>query len=219
MNIKDIITKLLAGTALTDDEKSFAEGFDLQALTDKASASARRKAEGERDTAKAEIETLKAKLAELEDNKGKGETELQKLQKQVATLTKAKAESDAKIAAQVRKDAIANAAKAAGVSVAEGFSVAAFELLLDKAVGDTDVTDADAMTAVLTQFKQDNPAMIADAGKTGIGAKGKPSSGYSFQGNPFKKGEENLTAQMQLISSNPAEAKRLAAAEGVTLDC
>ena len=45
MNIKDILAKLLKGEALTDEEKAFAEAFDLQGELDKASASARRKAE------------------------------------------------------------------------------------------------------------------------------------------------------------------------------
>lgn len=218
MNIQEIIAKMLDGTALTDEEKSFAKAFDLQKHTDTASAAARRKAEGERDTLKTQLAEIQAKLEEAEKGKGKGETELAKLQKQVETLTKAKAESDAKIAAQARKEAIAAAATTAGIKMADGVSAGAFEMLLNAAVGETDVNDAEAMKTVLETFKKDNPAMIADAGKGGVPKIGNPTNGgFSFAGNPWKKGAENLTAQMVLMRDNPAEAKRLAAAEGVQL--
>lgn len=46
----------------------------------------------------------------------------------------------------------------------------------------------------------------------GSGAQGSDVSKQRTKGpNPFEKGKENLTAQGQLISSNPAEAKRLLA--------
>ena len=219
MNIHDIIKKLLAGETLTDEEKAFAEKFDLQKQIDTASAAARRKAEGERDANAKTIEELNAKLKELEYAGGKGETEISKLRKEVEKLSKAKAESDAKVAAQERKAAIAACAKANGVTVAEGVSANAFEQLLNLAVGDTKVDDEEAMKAVMETFKRENPAMIADGGHSGVGGKGKPNSqSGSFVGNPFKKGAENLTEQMRLMKENPAEAQRLAAAEGVTLE-
>ena len=100
-----------------------------------------------------------------------------------------------------------------------GVSANAFEQLLNIAVGDTNVDDEDAMKAVMETFKKENPAMIADGGHSGVGSKGKPNSqSGSFVGNPFKKGAENLTEQMRLMKENPAEAQRLAAAEGVTLE-
>lgn len=219
MNITAIVKKLLAGEALTDDEKSFAESFDQQALIDKASAAARRKAEGERDENAKTVEELRAKLADFEAKKGEGETEMAKLKREVEKLAKAKAESDAKVAAQERREAIASAAKECGVNIAEGVSAAAFEKLLDIAVGSTDLGDADAVKAVMDAFKRDNPAMIADGGHAGTGSRGFPSGGGvgSFAGNPFKKGQENLTEQMRLMKENPAEARRLAAAEGIQL--
>lgn len=220
MNIQEIIKKLLAGTALTDDEKSFAEGFDLQALTDKASASARRKAEGESATKLKRIEELEQELEAMKSKGATSDDDLAKLRKEVEKLTKAKAESDAKVAAQVRKEAIAAAAKENGITMAEGVSAKAFEQLLNLAVGDTKLDDADGIKAAMEAFKRDNPAMIADAGHAGVGGKGSPSGGgaSSFIGNPFKKGAENLTEQMRLMRENPAEAKRLAAAEGINLE-
>lgn len=219
MNIQDIIKKFLDGGTLTDDERAFAGAFDLQAALDKASASARRKAESERDEKAKTIANLQAQLEELKSKGGDSATELEKLRKSVDELTKAKAESDAKVAAQERKSAIAEAAKTHGIHIADGVSQSAFEALLNLAVGETDVKDADAMKQVMETFKKDNPAMIADGGKAGVGGKGNPSGGgSSFVGNPWKKGAENLTEQMRLLKDNPTEAKRLAAAEGVTLE-
>ena len=60
MNIKDILAKHNKGEALTDEDKGFLAKYDFDAELNTAAANARRKAEGERDSAKEELERLKA---------------------------------------------------------------------------------------------------------------------------------------------------------------
>lgn len=220
MNIKEVLAKIAKGETLTDDEKKFLAEYDPQKELDTASAAARRKAEKERDDAIAKATDLSKQLEEA--NKAKKpddrDDQLTKLAKEVEKLTKKNAEAEAKLAATARMDAIRAAAKAGGVVAADGISGEIFEMLLDRAVGTVDVKDADALKGALEAFKSANPAMIADLGRQGVGVKGVPSGGAtSPSANPWKKGAENLTEQMRLLATNPAEAQRLAASEGVTL--
>lgn len=217
MNIKDILAKLLKGETLTDDEKSFAEAFDLQGELDKASAAARRKAEAatkeavkKHDDLQKKIEELQAKLDEKEAAGKTSETELAKLAKKIASLEKVNAENEAKIKATARLDAIREAAKTHGINAAQGVSAKSLETLLDLAVGETDVNDADAMKAVLDQFKADNPTMIAAAVKQGARVKGSQTDN-SFAGvpNPWKKESLNLTKQIEISQKNPDLAKTM----------
>ena len=223
MNIKDILAKLLKGEALTDDEKAFAESFDLQGELDRASASARRKAEAQtkdalkkHDELQKQIEELQAKLDEKEAAGKTSETELAKLAKKIAGLEKINAENEAKIKATARLDAIREAAKTYGINAAQGVSAKSLETLLDLAVGETDVTDADAMKAVLEQFKTDNPTMIAAAVKQGANVRGQQDDN-SFKGvaNPWKNESINLTKQIEISQKNPDLAKQMMAEAGV----
>lgn len=221
MNIKDILAKVAKGENLTDEEKAFLGGYDPQAEIDKASAAARRKAEKERDDFKAKAEKNAADLAaaiEAQKNPQKDD-QLAKLAKEVEKLTKKNAEAEAKLKATARMDAIRAAAKANGAVAAEGISAEIFDMLLDRAVGEVDVGDEDALKGALEAFKSANPAMIADLGKQGVGGKGRPAGGAGVTGgaNPWKEGSVNLTEQMRLLNTNPAEAQRLAAEAGVAL--
>ena len=223
MNIKDILAKLLKGEALTDDEKAFAESFDLQGELDRASASARRKAEAQtkdalkkHDDLQKQIEELTAQLAEKENAGRASETELAKLAKKIKSLEEKNAEAEAQLAANARMDAIVELAKANGIKPAEGISGKALETLLDLAVGQTDVTDEDAMKAVFAQFKADNPSMIAAAVKQGANVRGQQDDN-SFKGvaNPWKGESINLTKQIEISQKNPDLAKQMMAEAGV----
>ena len=221
MNIKEILAKVAKGETLTDEEKAFLGGYDPQADIDKASAAARRKAEKERDDALAKAakaaEDLEAAQTAL--NNPQKDDQLAKLAKEVEKLTKKNAEAEAKLKATARMEAIRAAAKANGAVAAEGISAEIFDMLLDRAVGEVDVGDADALKGALEAFKSANPAMIADLGKGGVGGKGRPAGGAGATGgvNPWKEGSVNLTEQMRLLNTNPAEAQRLAGEAGVTL--
>ena len=223
MNIKDILVKLLKKEDLTDEEKAFIEKFDLQAELDRAAAAARKKSEADTKTAKSEAEALKSQIAELQkqlDEKGaegdKAKTEFSKLLKKVEALEKKNAENEAKIAASERMDVIVELAKANGILPAKGISGSSLERLLDIAVGDTDVTDEDAMKAVFESFKAENPSMIAAAVKGGSGLKGDPNaSKFTGVANPWKAESFNLTKQIEIMNAEPNTAKTMMAEAGV----
>lgn len=223
MNIKDILAKLMKKEDLTDEEKAFVEKFDLQAELDRAAAAARKKSEADTKTAKSEAEALKSQIAELQkqlEDKGaegdKAKTEFSKLLKKVEALEKKNAENEAKIAANERMDVIVELAKANGIQPAKGISGSSLERLLDIAVGDTDVTDEDAMKAVFESFKAENPSMIAAAVKGGSGLKGDPNaSKFTGVANPWKADSFNLTKQIEIMNAEPNTAKTMMAEAGV----
>ena len=223
MNIKDILAKLLKKEDLTDEEKAFVEKFDLQAELDRAAAAARKKSEADTKTAKSEAEALKSQIAELQkqlEDKGaegdKAKTEFSKLLKKVEALEKKNAENEAKIAASERMDVIVELAKANGILPAKGISGSSLERLLDIAVGDTDVTDEDAMKAVFESFKAENPSMIAAAVKSGSNLKGDPNvSKFTGVANPWKADSFNLTKQIEIMNAEPNTAKTMMAEAGV----
>ena len=223
MNIKDILAKLIRKEDLTDEEKAFVEKFDLQAELDRAAAAARKKSETETKTAKSEAEALKSQIAELQkqlESKGaegdKAKTEFAKLLKKVEALEKKNAENEAKIAASERMDIIVELAKANGIQPAKGISGSSLERLLDIAVGDTDVSDEDAMKAVFESFKAENPSMIAAAVKGGSGLKGDPNaSKFTGVANPWKADSFNLTKQIEIMNAEPNTAKTMMMEAGV----
>jgi hypothetical protein len=227
MNIKDIIAKLLKGETLTDAEKAFAEQYDAQKEIDTASAAARRKAEKEAKDALAKLDAQNAAMKELNDKleaaeqalndaKGGSTAEISKMQKQIAKLEAINTANEKKLAENARMDAIRAAVKQAGIAAADGISPAALDRLIDLAVGDTDTGDADAMKAVLDQFKADNPSMIAASVKTGSGLKGDPNaSKFTGIANPWKADSFNLTKQIEIMNAEPNTAKTMMAEAGV----
>ena len=227
MNIKEIIATLLKGETLSDAEKAFAEQYDAQKEIDTASAAARRKAEKEAKDALSKLEAQNSALKELNDKleaaeqalndaKGGSTAEIAKMQKQIAKLEAINTANEQKLAANARMDAIRAAVKQAGITAAEGISPAALDRLIDLAVGDTDTGDADAMKAVLDQFKADNPSMIAASVKSGSGLKGSPNaSKFTGIANPWKANSFNLTKQIEIMNAEPNTAKTMMAEAGV----
>lgn len=211
MKLADIIAKVLKGESLSDDEKAFLTAYDEQKALDTAAASARKKAESERKAVEKSLEEANSKIADLTEKLEAGEagkkahdTELGKLQRQVAKLMEQNAAAEAKLKANERMATIREAAKSAGITAAKGVSAAALEKLIDLAVGETDVTDGDALKAVLDAFKAENPAMIAAEVKPGATVPGKPAQN-SFTGtpNPWKAESFNLTKQIEIATQNP----------------
>ena len=228
MKLKDILSKVIKGEALTDAEKAFLEAADPDKERDTAAAAARRQAEGERDDLKKRLEKLEADRAEekrLADEKAAaGMTEAQKreqafadLQRQVAELTKGKTEAEQRAAAAQRSTAIRDRAKAAGIVLApKTVNEALFFQLLEQTLAGVDVSNETAVAAAMEKFKSENPGIIqAPGGGAGL----KPGDPAAVQGskNPWAKETFNLTEQMLIQQKDPAQAQALAQAAGVTL--
>ncbi len=212
MKIKDILAKVVKGEQLTDEEKAFIGKYDEQTLLDAAAASARKKAEQERDGFKTQVDELTAQLAEAKKTGTSSQDTIAKLQKDVADLVKANKDSAAKLAAQARTDAIRKAIGEAKMSAAKGISPTLFESAIDAAFNGVDMANAEVVKTTLEKFKADNPAMIAVDGIGGTDTKGEPVSKGTYNGpNPFSKKSFNLTEGIKLMSSNPELAKTLQA--------
>ena len=229
MSIKEITAKVLKGEALTDAEKAFLQSYDPDKDKNDAAAAARRKAEEERDAAKAETDKLKkqaedAKQAEEAAKQSqmteaqKRDAEFKKMQDQLAKLTKDRDDSASQAAAATRSQSIRDAAKAAGISLApKTVSEKLFFQMLETTLSGVDVSDKTKLTEALDRFKGENPGIIAAPGK---GSGVNPGDPFSRAGakNPWAKDSINVTEQVAMYEKDPAAARSLAAEAGVKLD-
>lgn len=228
MKFADILAKLKKGEELTDPEKEFLKNYDLEKDKNDAAAAARRKAEEDAATAKAEVEKLKQKMAEdakkLEDaaaakltDAEKAAKELADLKKKLDQIEKAKVEADQKAAAIERSQKIRDAAKAAGITLApKSVSESLFYQMLEATLANVDIANETAMTEALTKFKGENPGIISAQG-AGSGVNGGNPTGAQTSKNPWAKESLNVTEQVKLFSQDPERARTLAAAAGVRL--
>jgi len=229
MTIKEIHAKLLKGESLTDAEKEFLKVYDPDKEKNDAAAAARRKAEEEAAAAKSETEKLKrqiedAKKAEEDAKKSqmteaqRRETEFAAMKQQLADLAKAKTEAETKAAATQRSQAIRDAAKAAGISLApKTVSERLFFQMLENTLSGVDIADQTALAAALESFKSENPGIIAAPG-SGSGVNPGNPSGAKSPKNPWSKDNFNLTEQVRLLQTEPDKARILASEAGVKLD-
>ncbi|MBQ2629773.1 MAG: hypothetical protein IJG13_08875 [Kiritimatiellae bacterium] len=208
MKLKDILAKVVKGDALTDEEKKFIGDYDEQKVLDAAASAARKKAETERDALKGEVEKLTKDLEDAKTQGAAGNDTIAKLQKDVAALMKSNKESQDKLAAQARTEAIRKAMGEAKVVCAKGISQALFDNAVSAAFNGVDMENADVVKATIDTFKRDNPAMISVDGIGGPGQKGQPGELGKWTGdNPFSKKTFNLTKGIELMKSNPEQAK------------
>ena len=228
MEIGTILSKLLKGEQLTDEEKDFAEKFDFAATLDKNAANARRKAEADSAKHLAEITRLKTELDEAKKTAqtkteedateiGKLMKAVEKLQTSYAAMEKKANEAEAENKRVKRLADIDEFAKANGVHPAKGVSEKLFHRFLHESIGDTDVADADAMKSAIDAFKKENAALILNEGVAAPGSGRAAETGFTGK-NPFAKDTQNATEQFELYKSNPALAKQLAAEAGVSLE-
>lgn len=212
MKLKDILAKVVKGDALTDEEKKFIGEYDEQKVLDAAASAARKKAETERDALKGEVEKLTKDLEDAKTQGAAGNDTIAKLQKDVAALMKSNKESQDKLAAQARTEAIRKAMGDAKIVCAKGISQALFDNAVSAAFNGVDMANADVVKATIDTFKRDNPAMISVDGIGGSGQKGQPGEPGKWTGdNPFSKKTFNLTKGIELMKSNPEQAKALQA--------
>ncbi len=176
MQIKDILAKVTKGETLTDEEKQALAGFDPDAVVNSAAAAARKKAESDAAKAAQEAADLKAKLdaamAKLTEAEGKGKTDLQKLQEQVATLSRQVETANAEKAKLVRQQKLDDVIRSSGLqfvkevdgSIMRSALVKEFEGLPDDALA-----DAEKVTPILNTFRARNKAVILDTSGHGAG--------------------------------------------------
>ncbi len=224
MELKAILAKVAKNETLTDEEREYLQSYDPKKVADDAVAAYRRKADDKLKAVQDEVELLKAKIAEKDDAlKGaedKSSLALKTLTKQVTDMQKKLEAADAERARFARNESISGIRKKAGISFVQGIDEAlAAEAFAKTFAGlkDEDLAD-DAVCAPLVEaFKKANPALIAD--KSGHGAGTPPAGGQAHRGpNPFSKATFNLTKQAEIMKNNPDEARRLAAAAGVTIE-
>ena len=212
MKLRDILAKVVKGDALTDEEKKFIGDYDEQKILDSAASAARKKAETERDALKGEVEKLTKDLEAAKSQSETGNTTIAKLQKDVAELIKANKDSQDKLAAQARTEAIRKAMGDAKIVCAKGISQALFDNAVNAAFNGVDMSNEEVVKATIDTFRRDNPAMISVDGIGGAGQKGQPGDPGRWTGeNPFSKKTFNLTKGIELMKSNPEQAKALQA--------
>lgn len=212
MKLKDILAKVLSGDALTDEEKKFVTDYDEQKILDSTASAARKKAETERDALKGEVDKLTKALEDAKTQGAAGNSTIAKLQKDVADLIKANKESQEKLAAQTRTEAIRKAIGEAKIVCAKGISQSLFDSAVSAAFNGVDMDNADVVKATLDAFRRDNPAMISVDGIGGAGVKGQPGDPGTWSGaNPFSRKSFNLTEGIKLMNTNPEQAKALQA--------
>ena len=210
MTIKDILSKLAKGEALTDEEKDFAAKYDEAAITNAAAAKARKAAEEK-------AAALQAKLDEADEKAREDAKKYDAFQKRFEKYEKEHAESKAREAAAARANTIHELAEKHGAVNSGSISQKAFKMLLEAHVGDADLADENAVKELFATFKSENKGVIAVPGM-GSNTRGAPWLGASApNGNPYSnrvvggKRQWNLTEQIALENTNPQLAAALKA--------
>ena len=211
MKLTDILAKIAKGETLTDEEKTFAGSFDLQAELNTAAAAARKKADGEAKAAKDALAKLQGEFDDFkaQNDPAKNQGENAKLLARIEKLEAAKKAAEDKIAAAERTAKVRALAKEAGIVAAKGVDASTLDLLVDNLMGGIDLDDADAVKAAFDGFKGKNAGLIAAETIGGAGHKGGPGAGAFTGHNPFAKETFNLTEQFELKVSNPKLANEL----------
>ena len=216
MNIKTVLDKLLKGEALSDDERTFAEKFDIEKVQNDKAAAARKDAETKTAEALKRVTELEGKLKEAEamvaSKSQSNDATIGALQKQVNALQKKSDDAEGREKALLRKNTISSRSAELGIVPAGGVNAKLFNQMIEQAVGDVDVANGDALDGVLNGFKAENPALILAGGKGGSGIQGGNPDVGAFKGaNPYSKKTPNLDKAIELDITNPELAKRLKA--------
>lgn len=230
MKVKDVLAKVAQGEALNDEEKKLLADYDPEKAVNDAVAAYRRKAdekaqqlESDRDELKKQMEAIQAKLAE-KDNSGKSEKQkledhVKTLSDQLAAMNKKLEDADKEKATLARNAEVQKLREKAGIKFVPGVSEEVMSGAFAAAFnGIQDLNDENVVKPVLEAFRAANKAVIADASGHGAGFQSHTGTGhFDAANNPFAEKTFNLTKQAELLKSNPAEAKRLASAAGVTI--
>lgn len=179
MTLQEIHAKIIKGEALTDEEKTFVGSFDLTKVTNDAASAARKKAELDAKNAQDALAKATADLAALQANADSGKTESQKqmeaLTAKINALTEENNATKKRAAIVERAQTLRDIAKANGLELVKGtLSENNFFSILDKHVGELDLSNVEAVKASLATFKTENSGILCDPSSgSGSGVKGK----------------------------------------------
>lgn len=197
MNIKDLLTKAITGTALTVEEKAFVETFDIEGEKNAAAAAARRKSEEAAQALRDQLDTLNG---QLETKSKENMTAAERLQSTIDALTgkvtgleKAKADAEAKIAASQRKDHINKLRTAKGIQFLPGVDPEIAEYAWDKTFADVpdlaSLTTADVDNRIVG-FVTKNSAIVQDKSGGGSGLQTRPGVVATVADTPAARAAE-----------------------------
>lgn len=174
------------------------------------------KVKGDLDEVKNQLKTAQDIIKERDKQlEGLKDVDVEKLNETIETLKKANKDKDKKYADELKDIKLTNAIKlaVAGKVFDEDMAAGLFDksqLVL------TDDGTVIGLNEQLESIKKDK-AFLFKTDK--VDTHYKPEGGGAPTGtNPFAKDTYNLTEQGKLIKSNPAQAKKLAAAAGITLN-
>lgn len=202
--MKTIITKLLKGESLTDEERAKVEAFDIDKLINDAAAAARRKAETERDSIKEQLESAKTAA-------GGRDAEIEKLTKRIKAIEDAKAAAEAEASALKRASTLRDIRTKAGLKFIDGVDPKLLESAFASAFdGVEDFSDEAAVQEIVTKFSSVNKALLVDQSGFGTGQQSVPNT-EKGQSNPYSSDHFNLTKQIELERTNPQLAESLKA--------
>jgi hypothetical protein len=206
MSIKDVLAKVAAGEALTDEDKAIVKGFDPDKVANDSAAAARRKAEAAAAEARAEAEALKAEKAEQEAARAAAQegkqTEAQKqakaleaMQKEVAAIKKERDEAKQVSARMARQQTLAEIRQAHGLVFTDKVRPAIANTAWASTFDDiSDLSDAEAVKERVAQFRAENPGLIVDNSGHGTGEGGKGAAG-SVNNKPVNMAERKKQMQ------------------------
>lgn len=179
MSIKDILAKAAKGDQLSEEERTSLAAYDPQKEIDSAAAAARKKAEADADKAAKDLAAAQKALKEAQDAAeaagNKGKTDLQKLQEQVAGLTKQVETVTAEKTKLQRQQKLDDVVRGSGIEFVQEVDGSIMRRALDSefsALTDEDLADPEKTKPVLDTFRARNKAVILD--KSGHGAGGPP---------------------------------------------
>jgi len=204
MNIKELLAKVAKGETLTADETAFLAAYDPDKASNGAAAAARKAAEKERDTLKAQLTELEAKLGDAENA---GKSEVDQLKATVAKLTKS-VEAATATAAKIEgeKKALVRGTKldriVAGLKFVDGLDASLPRLALERALADVpdDGLENEAVVKpIIEGFTAKNKAILLDQSGGGAGTPAKGGAGSAAGGtvDPMKMTAEERQADLK----------------------
>lgn len=181
MDIKEILAKVTKAEALTDEEKEFLAGYDPDKIVNSTAAAARKSAEAKLKDKESELQKLQSEIeslrAESEEKANANKPELEKLQRDMAKLTKSLADKESAFEklAKEKQQLIRNGKISrimSGLKFVDGLDQDIARLGIEKClavISDDDLDSDDLVSPVLDKFKSANKAILADTSGHGAG--------------------------------------------------